>query len=283
MPTVTSAKPIRMIELGRRSPARFPARRATREHAQRQRRQRQAGLHGVVLEDHLQEDRQGDHQPAEGDLLHHLPRDPEPERLPTGTGQGRSASACQRACAGPATRRAAPWRWRRRPMSAATDSPPSCQTRMPSTIPPMPTTDSTDPTTSTDRGPVYGTSRTSLMPDEHERDDQRLEQEGDPPREVRRDEPAEQRTDRGGDGCGRPDQGVRLLLHRPFEVAVDQRLHRRQQQRRPQPADDRPEHDDRGRGSAPPPSRSRRRRSRAARARRRACGRSGRRPCSRSG
>ena len=50
-------------------------------------------------------------------------------------------------------------------ISASTDSPPSCQTRMPSTMPPMPTTDSTAPTTSTPRGPVYRTSRTRPIPE----------------------------------------------------------------------------------------------------------------------
>ena len=39
-------------------------------------------------------------------------------------------------------------------MSAATASPPSCQTRMPSTTPPIPTTDSAAPTRSIWRGPV---------------------------------------------------------------------------------------------------------------------------------
>ncbi len=39
-------------------------------------------------------------------------------------------------------------------MSARTASPPSCQTRMPSTMPPIPTTDRAAPTTSTPRGPV---------------------------------------------------------------------------------------------------------------------------------
>ena len=38
--------------------------------------------------------------------------------------------------------------------SAPTDSPPSCHARMPSTSPPMPTTDSSAPTRSMVRGPV---------------------------------------------------------------------------------------------------------------------------------
>ena len=47
-----------------------------REHGQRQGRQRQAGLERVVLEGHLEEQRQRDHRPAQGDLLQHLTRDP---------------------------------------------------------------------------------------------------------------------------------------------------------------------------------------------------------------
>ena len=66
-----------------RSPVAGPLGRQHRhpEHAEREWRERQAGLHGVVLEHHLQEDRQGDHRPAEGDLLHHLLGDADPEGL----------------------------------------------------------------------------------------------------------------------------------------------------------------------------------------------------------
>ena len=46
--------------------------------------------------------------------------------------------------------------------------------------------------------------------------------------------------------AGGADQRVDLLLRRALEVAVDQRLHRGQQQRRAEAADDRPEDDDRG-------------------------------------
>ena len=42
-----------------------------------------------------------------------------------------------------------------------------------------------------------------------------------------------------------PTSAYDLLLGRAFEVAVDERLHRGQQQRRAEPADDRPEDDDR--------------------------------------
>ena len=142
--------------------------------------------------------------------------------------------------------------------SAPTASPPSCQTRMLSTMPPMPTTDRTAPTASTCRSPVYGASRTSLMPDSTIDDDHVLEQERDSPRQVGGDESAEQRSDRRRDRRRRPDQRVRLLLRRAFEVAVDERLHGGKQQRRAEAADDRPEDDDRGEVSARAPSRARR-------------------------
>ena len=73
MPTVSRPDPSRMMLAGRRRPTRLPARIAVAEHRQRQRRERQAGLHGVVLQDHLQVDRQGDHRPSQRDVLEHLP------------------------------------------------------------------------------------------------------------------------------------------------------------------------------------------------------------------
>ena len=81
---------------------------------------------------------------------------------------------------------------------------------------------------------------------QHDRDHDDLEQEADPPRQVGGDEPAEQRPDRRGDRGRRTDQRVGLLLRGAFEVAVDERLHRGQQQRGAEAADDRPEDDDRG-------------------------------------
>jgi hypothetical protein len=78
------------------------------------------------------------------------------------------------------------------------------------------------------------------------RDDHDLQRESDPPRQVRRDEAAEQWSDGGGDRRRGSDEGVGLPLRGPFEVTVDQGLHRRQQQRSAETADDRPEDDDRG-------------------------------------
>ena len=60
------------------------------------------------------------------------------------------------------------------------------------------------------------------------------------------DEPAEERADGSGDRCRGADQRVGLLPGSPLEVAVDERLHGRQQEGGPEAADDRPEDDDRG-------------------------------------
>jgi hypothetical protein len=49
-------------------------------------------------------------------------------------------------------------------MSAPTASPPSSQTRIPRTTPPIPAAERIAPTTSTPLDPVYGTSLTSLLP-----------------------------------------------------------------------------------------------------------------------
>ena len=78
------------------------------------------------------------------------------------------------------------------------------------------------------------------------RDDHDLEREADAPREERGDEAAEQRSDRRGDRGRGTDQGIHPLLRRSFEVAVDERLHRGQQERGAEPTDHGPEHDDRG-------------------------------------
>ena len=81
---------------------------------------------------------------------------------------------------------------------------------------------------------------------QHDRDHDDLEPEADAPREVRGHEATEQRPDRGRDRGSGADQRVGLRPSRALEVPVDQGLHRGQQQRRPEPADDRPEDDDRG-------------------------------------
>ena len=124
----------------------------------------QACSHRAVLEHNLQVDRQRDHRAAQADLLKQLPGDPEPEQL--GLEQVRvQQHRLARALAPHQPPRQEPERDRPDRQKQAYPSPPSCQTRMPSTMPPMPSTDRTAPTTSTRRNPVYSTSWMSLMPD----------------------------------------------------------------------------------------------------------------------
>ena len=95
-------------------------------------------------------------------------------------------------------------------------------------------------------GPGVGHVPDQLDARQDDRDDDGLKDEPDPPGQVGRDETAEQRPDRGGDRGRGADQGVDLRPGGSVEVAVDERLHRRQQQRGAQPTDQRPEDDDRG-------------------------------------
>jgi hypothetical protein len=113
------------------------------------------------------------------------------------------------------------------------------------TRPPIPTTERAAPDQVDAPVSCVGDVADKLDAGQHDRDHDRLEQERHPPRQVGGDEAPEQRPDRGGYGCRGPDEGIYLLLSRTLEVAVDQRLHRRQQQRRADPAQHRPEDHDR--------------------------------------
>ena len=77
-------------------------------------------------------------------------------------------------------------------------------------------------------------------PDDHE-----LAKEADPPGEIGGDQAAEQGADGGGDRGRGADERVGLALHRSLEVAVNERLHRGQEERGSETADDRPADDDR--------------------------------------
>jgi hypothetical protein len=68
-----------MILLGASVAGLPPGQQRDREHARRQRREREARLERVVLEHHLEVDRERDHHPAERDLLERLARDSEAE------------------------------------------------------------------------------------------------------------------------------------------------------------------------------------------------------------
>ena len=244
-PSAARAKPARMICAGRRFPARRPATSAAAEHGQRQRRQRQARLHRVVLQGHLEEERQGDHRTAEGDLLEQLPRDAgrevrRAEQVGVEQGDLLGALAAEQPPGQRAQRHGADGHEQQHELAAL-----------------LPDQDAEHDTTHADdrqhRADDVDLARAGVrhvldQPDlaEHDRDDDDLEGEADPPGQVGGHEATEQRADRGGDGGRGTDHGVGLLLRRAGEVAVHEGLHRRQQQRRPEPADDRPEDDDRG-------------------------------------
>ncbi len=214
------------------------------EHAQRQGRDREARLQRVVLEHHLQEDRERDHQPAQGDLLEGLGRDPEAEVL-----RFEEDRVDQRRLA----------------FALPTDDPPRERSQrdqadgdqggngLAALLPDEdPEHDAAHADCGEDRADDVNLSRAGERnfpdepgSDEHDRDDHDLPGECDPPREVGRDEAADQRPDRSGDRSGGADQRVGAPLSGPLEVAVDQRLHRRQEERRAEAADHGPEDDDR--------------------------------------
>ena len=109
----------------------------------------------------------------------------------------------------------------------------------------MPTIDSSDPNEVQRPGPHERHVVNELDAGQHHRDDDGLEHKGDAPGQERGDEPAEQGPDGRGDRSRGADQGIDPLLRRPLEIAVDEGLHGGQQERRAEPADHRPEDDDR--------------------------------------
>ena len=129
---------------------------------------------------------------------------------------------------------------------APTDSPPSCHTRTPSTRRDIPRTDSTDP--SDVNASVAGIGHLTDQPaaKQHAGDDDRLEHKSDTPRKQRGQESSDEGTDRRGDGTRGADHRKDLRLHLPLEVAVDERLHRREIERSTEAPDHRPEDDDGG-------------------------------------
>ena len=215
------------------------------EHREREGRHRQTCLHRVVLEHHLQEDRDRDHRAAQSDLLQHLSGDPEPEHL-----RSEQVRVDQR----------------RLPLALAVDEPVAersqsdraddqeCRDRLPALLPHE---DAQDEAAHPEHR-KHGSDRIDVSRSgvghvadatdtrQHDPDDHDLEREADAPRQEGRDEPAEQGPHRGRDRRRCTDQGVDPLLGRPFEVAVDEGLHRGQQQRGTEPADHGPEDDDRG-------------------------------------
>ena len=253
------------------------------EHAERERGQRQARLQRVVFEDHLQVDRDGDHRATERDVLEHLPGDPEPEQLGLEQVRIDQRRLALDASGGRASTR-----------SPASEIDADRQEQADGFAALLPDEDAQhqaahaeDRQQRTDEVDLAraGVRRVTNESDarQHDRDDDDLEQERDAVGQECGDEAADQRSDGGCDRRGRAHQGVGRLLGGPLEVAVDERLHRGQQERRSEPTDDGPEDEDRPSRSGRAPSPARRSRRRGGPGRRPACVRRGRRSCCRSG
>ena len=194
-----AAKPTRMTLLGRRVPARRPAIIATANIVSDSGASDRPACERVVLEHHLQEDRQRDHRPAQRDLLEHLPGDAEPEdRRPEQSGS--SSVDLPGALAADQPPRERRQRDDADGEETPTASPPSCHTRMPSDDAAH-ADDGEDGADDVDaaRSPVYGDVAHQPDAGQHDRDDHASSRNADPPREEGRDEAAEQRPDRGGD------------------------------------------------------------------------------------
>ena len=233
-----------MILLGLRSAGPLPGQQGDREHAQRERCQREPCLERVVLEHHLEVDRERDHQPAERDLLQGLGRDSEPEVL-----RGEEAGVEQRRLALALALPEPPPERSERDQADRDQRADRAAAFLPDEDPQH---DAAHPDGREDGADVVDSPRAGVRhvvdasaAEQHERDDQNLPAEGDAPGEIGRDEAAEERPHGSGDSRRGSDQRVGLPLHRSLEVAVDQGLHRREQERRTEAADDRPEDDDR--------------------------------------
>ena len=273
MPSESSAKPARMMLAGRRSPARLPASIATKN----------------MLSDSGASDRPACSALYSSTIWRKIGSEiiappsaicwsvcPEmPSRKMHRREQVRidERQLRRRACAGRATRRTGRATRRRSPAARRRPRRPPPTPGCPARCRPCPAPTGSRPTRSMPRGPVYGTSLTIRMPDSTT--PMTTSSSRNPTRHDRNVvmKPPSERPDGGGDGGGGADQRVDPLLGGALEVAVDERLHRGQQQRRAESAADGPEDDDRAAGPGRAPSRGRRPRSPAGPARRRACGR----------
>ena len=178
---------------------------------------------------HLQEQRQGDHGATEGDLLEHLLGDTDAEVQvleQVGVQQGGLPPAL--ALDEPVGEQ-----------GQGDDTDGNDEADVATTL--LPDQDAEDNAPHTDDGEDrthevdLARSRVGHVLDEADlgqdhQDDDDLKAEPDAPRQIGGDEPAEERSDGCGDRRGGTDQRVGLLLGGAREVAVDERLHGRQQE-----------------------------------------------------
>ena len=248
------------------------------EHGERERRERHARLEGVVAPDELQEDRQRDQHPAQRDLLQEELDNADAEQL------GREERRIEQSRLAFALAAAEPVHEGRHRCHADREQ------RRDGLAALLPDEHADDEAAHADDReeradvvdrPVARVRHVADLPapEQDDDDDEGLERESRAPRDGGREEAADERPDRGGDRARRSDQRVDLRPLLSLEVAVDQRLHRRQVERGAEPAEDRPEDDDRGQALREHHRERARRGRRAGRPRRRACGRRGRRAC----
>ena len=179
------------------------------------------GLQRVVLQDHLEEDRECDHRSAESDLLKQLAGDPEPE-----DGRAEQVGIEQRQLA----------------LTLAPDEPDSerSERRHPDQhehrdgrSPSFPDEDAEHDAAHAQHRqhradhvdtlrPVVGRVSHEPDPGKDDPDDDQLQEESHPPGQVRRDETAEERTDRRRDRGRCADQRIDPRPGRALEVAVDE-------------------------------------------------------------
>ena len=210
MPTSASPNPTRMMLAGAQVLGELPGGQRDGEHRERERRERQAGLHRVVLERHLQVQRQGDHRPAERDLLEDHRHGTDAEVLDleqVGVEQDHLAGAL-------APHEPEGERGERH----GTDRHEQPDVRAALLPHEDPQHDATHAEHRQHRAADVDLAHPrerhvddELDVEQDDRDDHDLEHEADPPRQVRGDEAAEQRSDRRADRGRGADQRVGLL------------------------------------------------------------------------
>ena len=244
MAAPSRTKPARMMLLALRRPALRPGEHGDAEHREGQGCERDARLERVVAPDQLEVDRQDDQEPAQRDLLEQDLGDAVAEQLGREQGwieqRGLALALASDEPVHQAHHRSRADREEQRDGLAAL----------------LPREDPDDEAAHADHReerprnvdrPVSGVGHVTdaAAPQKDDCDDERLDHEPDAPRQERRDQASDQGTDRSGNRSRRTDQREHLRAGLPLEVAVDQRLHRREVKRGAQPAEDRPEDDDR--------------------------------------
>jgi hypothetical protein len=194
---------------------------SARPTVQREGRQGQPRLHRVVLERHLEEDRERDHRAAQRDVLQQLPRDARPE-----VREREQARVEQRGLAGPLAPHEPPGEQCHRDGPDRDQQPDGLAALLPDENAEH---ESAHSEHGEDCAHDVDVSRSGvhhivneLDLRQHDGDHDDLQAETDPPREVGSHKAADQRPHGGGDRGSGADQRVRLRPGSALEVPVDQ-------------------------------------------------------------